>query len=48
VLGLNDLAPELHDKALSELTIIGVLGIFDPPRAESAEPSLVSIEAVDS
>lgn len=35
-LGTNDLTRELGENCFSDLTIIGVLGIFDPPRPESA------------
>lgn len=31
-LGSNDLSQELSEEGLSDLTILGVLGIFDPPR----------------
>lgn len=35
-LGSNDLIRELGEDCFSDLTIIGVLGIFDPPRPEAA------------
>lgn len=35
-IGSNDLPRELSENCFSDLTIIGVLGIFDPPRPESA------------
>lgn len=34
--GSNDFAQELQGSAVQELTVIGVLGIFDPPRPETA------------
>lgn len=37
LLGSNAFADEVTEHAVAELTIIGVLGILDPPRAESAE-----------
>lgn len=33
--GSNDLTEEFLERGIEELTIIGVLGIFDPPRPES-------------
>ena len=35
-LGSNDLADELASDCLINMTIIGILGIFDPPRPETA------------
>lgn len=35
-IGSNDLGQELLDQCVSDLTIIGMIGIFDPPRPETA------------
>ncbi|KAG6877296.1 hypothetical protein C0992_010314 [Termitomyces sp. T32_za158] len=34
--GTNDFSTEVTKKGLEELTVVGILGLMDPPRAESA------------
>ncbi|KAF4584030.1 ATPase, P-type, transmembrane domain protein [Ophiocordyceps camponoti-floridani] len=36
-LGTNDFAAEVTDAAVSDLTVIGILGIVDPPRPETKD-----------
>ncbi|PFH60011.1 hypothetical protein XA68_11564 [Ophiocordyceps unilateralis] len=36
-LGSNDFAAEVTDSAVADLTVIGILGIVDPPRPETAD-----------
>jgi sodium/potassium-transporting ATPase subunit alpha len=37
LLGTNDFTDEINENALQDLTIIGILGITDPPRQDAAE-----------
>ncbi|KAG6869783.1 hypothetical protein C0992_001993, partial [Termitomyces sp. T32_za158] len=35
-IGTNDFSAEIREKGLEALTIVGILGLMDPPRPESA------------